>query len=557
MSWFRSVVYKAVEAGAGGKSNLTRKVRNYADTVVQAGNAVAEGAKIIQHRIGSGNSKNFRLTVKRLDEVSVSCRGDERVQLLRRWLVELKEIERISAAYPENNDKLPDEQIIPEDSKDSPRKATVVYYVDSELGTMTFHDTFLHSQALEGITLSVILEAPNEEEVTILLEIFGLCLTGEKEVHKAVMSKILDLASTFSSYEDEVLVKREELLQYAQAAISGLKINAENARIDAEACNLMEKLDKMKPVHQSPNVAREKSPEETTAVTKKALEEALGQIELCSALESLLLKKKSLRNGDSPDLHAEKIHKLKILSESLLNSTAKAERRILDHRSQKEETLNYHAVKSSEVSQLEKDLEVEIEQLENERDELEAALKKVNDSLTTCRARLRNAREEREQFDEASDQILVHLKAREEELSKSISLCRREADVVSTWINFLEETWAIHTTSIEQKEKQVNAELEKYGEYLTNLVVQLFTFCKEQLEPFLIRLRGLVGVLRSFQGSEIVPIIKDDETKAINERRNLENEFLDWEAKFLTILSMVEGVKRHYYYGTKGISRKM
>ncbi|KDP35564.1 hypothetical protein JCGZ_09002 [Jatropha curcas] len=136
------------------------------------------------------------------------------------------------------------------------------------------------------------------------------------------------------------------------------------------------------------------------------------------------------------------------------------------------------------------DLEVEIEQLENERDELEAALKKVNDSLTTCRARLRNAREEREQFDEASDQILVHLKAR------------------------------------------------------------------EQLEPFLIRLRGLVGVLRSFQGSEIVPIIKDDETKAINERRNLENEFLDWEAKFLTILSMVEGVKRHYYYGTKGISRK-
>ncbi|KDP35563.1 hypothetical protein JCGZ_09001 [Jatropha curcas] len=331
MSWFRSVVYKAVEAGAGGKSNLTRKVRNYADTVVQAGNAVAEGAKIIQHRIGSGNSKNFRLTVKRLDEVSVSCRGDERVQLLRRWLVELKEIERISAAYPENNDKLPDEQIIPEDSKDSPRKATVVYYVDSELGTMTFHDTFLHSQALEGITLSVILEAPNEEEVTILLEIFGLCLTGEKEVHKAVMSKILDLASTFSSYEDEVLVKREELLQYAQAAISGLKINAENARIDAEACNLMEKLDKMKPVHQSPNVAREKSPEETTAVTKKALEEALGQIELCSALESLLLKKKSLRNGDSPDLHAEKIHKLKILSESLLNSTAKAERRILDH----------------------------------------------------------------------------------------------------------------------------------------------------------------------------------------------------------------------------------
>lgn len=52
MSWLRAAVIKAVEAGAGGKDNLTRTVRSYAGTVVyHAGNAVVEGAKIIQDRI--------------------------------------------------------------------------------------------------------------------------------------------------------------------------------------------------------------------------------------------------------------------------------------------------------------------------------------------------------------------------------------------------------------------------------------------------------------------------------------------------------------------------
>lgn len=50
MSWLRSAVNKAVEVG--NKNNLTRTVKNYADSVVQhAGQAVAEGAKIFQDRI--------------------------------------------------------------------------------------------------------------------------------------------------------------------------------------------------------------------------------------------------------------------------------------------------------------------------------------------------------------------------------------------------------------------------------------------------------------------------------------------------------------------------
>lgn len=50
MSWLRSAVNKAVEVG--NKNNLTRTVKNYADSVVQqAGQAVVEGAKLLQDRI--------------------------------------------------------------------------------------------------------------------------------------------------------------------------------------------------------------------------------------------------------------------------------------------------------------------------------------------------------------------------------------------------------------------------------------------------------------------------------------------------------------------------
>lgn len=39
----------------------------------------------------------------------------------------------------------------------------------------------------------------------------------------------------------------------------------------------------------------------------QALKEALAQIRICSRLEGLLLKKKNLSFGDSPEIHAQKV----------------------------------------------------------------------------------------------------------------------------------------------------------------------------------------------------------------------------------------------------------
>ncbi|KAJ8899703.1 hypothetical protein K2173_019401 [Erythroxylum novogranatense] len=556
MSWLRSAVHRAVEVG--GNNNLTRTVRSYADSVVlQAGNAVAGGARIIQDRIGLRNVKSFRLTVKRLEEVSVSCRGEERIQLLRRWLVALKETERLTAEIPGGNEKQTDEQLFSDEAKDALRRPTMVYYVDPDLGTMNYRDVFLYSQALEGITLSMILEAPNEEEVSLLMEIFGLCLAGGKEIHKAVMRSIQDLAATFSSYEDEVLVKREELLQYAQDAIAGLKINADIARIDAEACRIMGELERIKASQQPPNEASEKSIEGTTASKTEASKDTLGQIELCFTLEELLLKKKSLKNGESPEVHAQKVDKLKVLSESLLNSTSKAEKRILEHRSQKEEALHFRVAKANEVSQLEKELGAEIRELERQKDELEAQLKKVNSLLTATRARLRNAREERDQFDDASNQILVHFKAKEDELSRSISSYRVEADIVNTWINFLQDTWVLQTKYNKEMENQANVDLQKYGDCFVNLVTNCLTNYKELLGSSIVRVKVLGRELRSCQGLESIPPKSkdDDDSKAINQRKGLEEEYLNLEAKILTTLSIIDAIKKQFYDKTEGAQR--
>ena len=76
----------------------------------------------------SRNMQSFKHTVKRLEEVSVSCRGIERVQLLRRWLVSLKEVERFSATCTtaDTDAKDSDDHFVSDDFKDSPTTPTLV-----------------------------------------------------------------------------------------------------------------------------------------------------------------------------------------------------------------------------------------------------------------------------------------------------------------------------------------------------------------------------------------------------------------------------------------------
>ncbi|CAN4116877.1 unnamed protein product [Withania somnifera] len=555
MSWLRSAVNKAVEVGGAGNRNLSRNLRYYADSVVQqASNAVSGGAKLLLDRAGSRSFQNFKQAVKTLEELSVSCRGMERVQLLRRWLVALKEIERLSLPLPVSelvaSPKSIDSIYTTNDGKNSPREPTLVLYYDPDLGgePLNFRDVFLSSQALEGMILSMILEAPDTEEVSLLMEIFGLCLGGGKEVREATMSSIKVLAKSFSSYKEEVLAKKEELLVHAQGAIAGLKINADIVRIDSEVSNIHQKLDKM--ILQLPSSKHEKdSSSVATNATSEGLKEALTQLQFLSKMEALLLHKKALLDRGVPESQSQRVFKLKVLSDSLSSSASKTEDRISENRIQKEGALKFRIAKTSEISQNEKDLEDEIKVLENQRDELETALKKVQVALVSANARLHNAREEIEQFDEANNQILQHFKAKEDELSKSMTLYQAEADVCDAFINFLEGSWAFESSNIKEKQKQVNDELDKCGDYSVNLAIHVLSIYKDELGPSIANLRDLAENLKRSE------IVNNEKMETIEVKRKLEEEYLNAEAKLVTVFSVVDGIKRQFYEQDGAISR--
>ncbi|KAK4731062.1 hypothetical protein R3W88_024050 [Solanum pinnatisectum] len=556
MSWLRSAVSKAVEVGGAGNRNISRNLRYYADSVVQqASNAVSGGAKLFLDRSGSRSFQNFKQAVKTLEELSVSCRGVERVQLLRRWLVALKEIERLSLPLPVSehvsSPKSIDSIYTTDDDRNSPREPILVLYYDPDLGgePLNFRDVFLSSQALEGMILSMILEAPDTEEVSLLMEIFGLCLTGGKEVREATMSSIKVLAKAFSSYKEEVLANKEELLLHAQGAIAGLKINAGIMRIDSEVSNIHQKLDKV--ILQLPSSKHEKdSSSVATNATSEALKEALSQLQFLSKMEALLLQKKALLGRDVPESQSKRVFKLKVLSESLSSSTSKTEDRISENRIQKEGALKFRITKTSEISQLEKELEDEINALENQRDELEAALKKVKVALVSANARLYNAREERDQFDEANNQILQHFKVKEDELSKSMTLYKAEADVCDAFISFLEDSWTFESSHIKQKQKQVNDELDKCEDYLVNLAIHVLSMYKDELGPSIANLRELGENLKRPE------IINNEKMEIVEVKRRLEEEYMDAEAKLVTVFSVVDGIKRQFYGQDGTISRK-
>ncbi|KAD5961781.1 hypothetical protein E3N88_13254 [Mikania micrantha] len=543
MAWLRSAMQKAAEVG--GRSSLGDAVRSHTGySAIRSANAFSRALNI----------KSYKEAVRRLEEISVSSRGEERVQLLRRWLVSLREIESLTAGLAENDGKILNETYTSIDKNDSPGKSDVVLYYDQDLGVspVNFLDVFLHSQALEGITVSMILEAPNEEEILLLHELFGLCLTGGEEVHDVIVNSILDLSKAFTVYDDEVLAKKKELLQLAQDAITGLKVNADILRIDSEVSEIHQSLKRSE--HQEILIESDGySLDASGNATLEVIKESVSPIRLCCRLESLLLKKRLLNSGDTPKAHAHKVEKLKVLSESLLSSASKTERRISDDRQQKEEALHFRVAKTSEVSQIEKDLGAEISVLEMQQDKLEHDLKKVKSSLAAANAQLQNAREEREQFDDANNQLLVHFKSKEDELSKAIISYKTEADTCNAFVEFLEASWAFHSSFKEQKEKKVNDELEIHEEYFVNMARSLLSAYKDALEPAITNLKKHMKNLKRYEKA----IDPDEEfLQDIERRRALEQAYLASESKIITIFGAAESVKEQFYHSINNVSRK-
>ncbi|KAG6758419.1 hypothetical protein POTOM_038766 [Populus tomentosa] len=255
----------------------------------------------------------------------------------------------------------------------------------------------------------------------------------------------------------------------------------------------------------------------------------------------------------------EQVDKLKVLSESLASSTSKGEKRITDHRYKvnlkyiyadkmagpfsliaKEEALKVRVVKADEANEKEKEIVAE-----------------VNASLAVANARLHDAREERDQFDEANNQIVEHLKTKEDEVSKTIAACKVEAAVLSTWLNFLEDTWLLQQSHTEAKEKQLNDELERHEDYFVKLAIHLLSEYKKELEPSISRIEKFVENLKNLSGGlEMASSADNEDSKELNPRKNLEEEYLDYEAKIITTFSVVDNMREQFYAQKGESSRK-
>jgi hypothetical protein len=121
------------------------------------------------------NLNSFKNAVRRLDEVALNAQKLERVQALACWLATLQDIQHNLNGERSTGGTESPRSSHDEDSASS-RRASSVYFLDPDVGSgelLNFRDAFLHSQALENIVTSMILEAPVEEEVSMLLDIFG------------------------------------------------------------------------------------------------------------------------------------------------------------------------------------------------------------------------------------------------------------------------------------------------------------------------------------------------------------------------------------------------
>ncbi|KAI7729759.1 hypothetical protein M8C21_003065, partial [Ambrosia artemisiifolia] len=65
-------------------------------------------------------------------------------------------------------------------------------------------------------------------------------------------------------------------------------------------------------------------------------------------------------------------------------------------------------------------------------------------------------------------------------------------------MNFLESTWDFQSLFVNQRDKQVNDQLQNHEAYIVNVVASFLSTYKDQLEPAIANLRKLLQSLKGY-----------------------------------------------------------
>ncbi|KAK7282744.1 hypothetical protein RIF29_11766 [Crotalaria pallida] len=101
-----------------------------------------------------------------------------------------------------------------------------------------------------------------------------------------------------------------------------------------------------------------------------------------------------------------------------------------------------------------------------------------------------------------------------------------------------------------EKETRWSDELEKHEDYFVNLAIQLLAAYQKELEPCINHIATFVINLKNLsQRLETASSADSELSKVFSPRRNLEEEYLTYEAKFTDVLGLIGGyfVVSDYY----------
>ncbi|CAI5964376.1 unnamed protein product [Closterium sp. NIES-65] len=450
---------------------------------------------------------------------------------------------------------------------------------------LTFRDVFLHSQALENMVASLVMDPGDDDEFWLLRNLFRLCVQLGHEDQDALLATLHSLANSAESYA-EVKLSGDELERFVAEAMTGLKVSPEAERVDAEARRLEHAVAQGLAAVHAPSALHaaqddgdggkgggverkgkgdeggegaeqaegeggageaerkegeaavgrveevERAVDEVLAVQQQEVQAARSREVLRAALRLVALERRRealLQQGDTPGDRALKVERVTSLAAELGEGVVALREQMAECTQQKADALAYRTAKAQEAADSHSVVDREMASLQARKAELEEELSKVQSAIDSLSKKQGKVREEKEQFSMASTSIVTHLAAQEARLKASMEEHEGDGRALEEWRKFLQRTWQLQSAAVEAQEKRLKEEAAARRDRLFAAATSHLHLCQAQLESFWAKAKAVVGTLQGIHDKRAGMVLDgmDAVVADISLRR------LHWEERFI------------------------